>query len=104
MTNKPISVSIPHDLPQSEARRRIEQGFDRFGRQFGGDATRLTHAWSGDRLSFSANMMGQALSGHIDVLASAVKVEVLLPGVLGLIAGKIKGRLKTEGQLLLEKK
>ena len=104
MSNKPISVTIPHDLTQAEARRRIEEGFERFGRQFGGDATRLTHTWAGDRLSFAATVMGQAISGHIDVLASAVKLEVLLPGVLGMIAGKIKGRLKTEGQLLLEKK
>jgi len=33
-----------------------------------------------------------------------VKLELLLPNVLAMLAGKLKGRLKQEGQLLLEKK
>jgi len=102
--SKPITVTIPHELGRAEARRRIEDGFARFGNQFGGQASHLEKSWTGDKLNFAVNVMGQAISGSLDVMDAAVRIEVLLPGLLGMIAGKVKGRLQTEGQLLLEKK
>lgn len=102
--SKPLVVSIPHDLGKVEARRRIEDGFSRLGSQFGGQASNLQKTWTGDRLSFAVNVLGQAISGHIDVREAEARIEVLLPGLLGMIAGKIKGRLQNEGQLMLEKK
>lgn len=97
-----IAISIPHELGQAEARRRIEQGFGRIEKQFG-EGT-LEKTWAGERLSFSVNFMGQAVSGSLDVLEDAVRMEVLLPNLLGMIAGKLKGRLQKEGRLMLEKK
>ena len=47
--------------------------------------------------------MGQKVSGVIDVLDTAVTMEIELPGVLGLIAGGLKDRLQKMGQLLLTK-
>jgi len=38
------------------------------------------------------------------VLEDAVKMEVDLPPFFAMIADKVKGRLKKEGQLMLEKK
>jgi hypothetical protein len=102
--SKAITVNIPHELGRVEARRRIEEGFERFSGQMGGATGALTKSWDGDRLSFSLSAMGQAISGVIEVAESVVKLEVLLPNLLAMIAGKLKGRLQTEGQLLLEKK
>ncbi len=102
--SKPLVVSIPHQLGKAQARARIEQGFSRFGDQFGGAAGDFRQSWAGDRLAFGLRAMGQQVSGHLDVFDDMVRIEVLLPGVLGLIAGKIAGRLKTQGQILLEKK
>ena len=48
--------------------------------------------------------LGQQISGTIDVEDAAVRLEVLLPNLLAMVADKVKGRLKREGQLLLEKK
>lgn len=99
--SKPITVSIPHELGRAEARRRLEEGFGRFEKQFAG-ATDVKRAWSGDRLGFSLKVMGQGISGHLDVLEAAVRIEVLLPAFLAMIAGKLTGRLQKEGQILLE--
>jgi hypothetical protein len=99
--SKPITVSIPHDLGKAEARKRLEAGFDRFGQQFG-EGVQLSKTWVGDRLSFAAKVMGNEITGHLDVQDAAVLMEVVLPGMLGMIAGKIKGRLQKEGQILLE--
>jgi hypothetical protein len=55
-------------------------------------------------MDFSAQVMGQSISGAIHVLEDSARVELTLPGLLGMMAGKIRGRLQREGQILLEKK
>ena len=62
-----------------------------------------TQRWEGDRLRFSVAAMGQAVSGSVDVLETAVEMEIELPGLLGQIAGAFKRGLQKAGQLLLSK-
>ena len=101
--SQPLTVTIPHQLGRIEARRRIEGGLGRFTDQFGKSAT-VEKTWVGDKLSFSVQAMGQMVTGTLDIFDDQVAIEVLLPGFLGMIAGKIKGKLQKEGQLMLEKK
>ena len=103
--SKPLTVEIPHDLGLQEARRRIEAGFGRLEHQFGGGGlARLEKRWSGDTLSFQAQVLGQTVTGRLEVMASLVRMELDLPPFLAMIASSLKGRLQKEGQLLLEKK
>ena len=102
--SQPITVAIPHQLGVAEARRRVDQGFADFAKHLGNAPGAIERRWDGDRLSFSLTSFGQAISGFVSVAETNVTVEVLLPGFLGMIAGKVKGRLQREGQLLLEKK
>ncbi|HEV2532925.1 polyhydroxyalkanoic acid system family protein [Phenylobacterium sp.] len=101
--SKAVTVTIPHELGREEARKRIEAGFGDLSRHLGGMGS-VTKAWDGDRLSFAFAAMGQAVSGSVDVADRAIRLEVLLPTLLAMMAGKLKGRLQSEGQLLLEKK
>jgi hypothetical protein len=98
-----ITVSIPHQLNRTEARRRIENGFAQIIRVLPGNAGTCSERWEGDRLIFSVGTMGQTVSGVVTVLDDAVTMEIDLPGVLGLIAGRFKDRLQKAGQLLLKK-
>ena len=100
----PITISIPHQLGRAEARRRIEAGFAKIIRQFPGSGGACSERWDGDRLTFSLGVMGQTVAGVVDVLDAAVTMEIELPGVLGMIASGVKGRLQKVGQLLLTKK
>ena len=102
--SQPITVTIPHQLGAAEARRRVDQGFADFAKHLGNAPGAIERRWDGDRLSFSLTSFGQAISGYVNVAEAAVTVELLLPGFLAMIAGKVKGRLQREGQLLLEKK
>jgi len=95
--SKPITVTIPHQLGRAEARRRIDEGFGDLSRHLGGAVGALDKRWEGDQLSFSLSSFGQAISGY-------VTIEVLLPGFLAMIAGKVRGTLQKEGQLLLTRK
>jgi putative polyhydroxyalkanoate system protein len=101
--SKAVTVTIPHELGRAEARRRVEAGFGDLSRHLGGLGA-VTQSWDGDRLSFSFAAMGQAISGAIEVADRSVNLEVILPNLLAMMAGKVKGRLQKEGQLLLEKK
>ncbi|HEY2356651.1 MAG TPA: polyhydroxyalkanoic acid system family protein [Phenylobacterium sp.] len=101
---QPISVTIPHQLGRAEARKRIDEGFGDLSRHLGGSAGALEKSWEGDRLSFSLTSFGQSITGYVAVADTAVTVEVLLPGFLAMIAGKVKGTLQKEGQLLLTKR
>ncbi|HEX3700045.1 MAG TPA: polyhydroxyalkanoic acid system family protein [Phenylobacterium sp.] len=101
--SRPVTVTIAHDLGTAEAHRRVEAGFGDLSRHLGGLGS-VSRRWEGERLTFAFSMMGQAISGAIDVADRVVTVEVLLPTLLAMMAGKLRGRLQQEGQLLLEKK
>jgi putative polyhydroxyalkanoate system protein len=101
--SRAVTVTIPHELGRAEARKRIEAGFDDLSRHLGGLGG-VSKTWDGDRLNFAFAAMGQAISGSVDVADRGIRLEVLLPNLLAMMAGKLKGRLQKEGQLLLEKK
>jgi hypothetical protein len=102
---RPITITIPHQLGKAEARRRIADGFGQLEAQMAAaSVTNMRQAWSGDRLDFSAQAMGQTFNGGIDVGEQDIRIDVVLPGLLGLFARKIAGKLKQQGTLLLEKK
>ena len=100
----PLSISIPHQLGRAEARRRIETGFSKIVGQLPGGTGTSNQRWDGDRLTFSVSGMGQTVSGVVHVLDAAVTMELELPGVLGLLAGGLKGRIQQAGKLLLTRK
>lgn len=99
----PVSVSIPHQLGRAEARRRIETGFAKAVRQLPVSAGICSERWDGDRLVFGVAAMGQTIAGVVHVRDAEVTMEIELPGVLGVIAGGLKDRLRKMGQLLLTK-
>lgn len=101
----PITVTIPHKLGKAEARTRIANGFAQLTGQLGAmPLSSMQQAWDGDRLSFSAQTLGQTFTGRIDVNDADIRIEVDLPAFLANLADKIAGRLKRQGTLLLEKK
>jgi len=97
--SKPVVVSIPHELGRAEARRRIDQGIGQLTSQIGA-VGEIKQAWEGDVMRFSLQAIGQTVTGTIDVQDREAKLEVYLPGIFAMIANKVKGRLKDEGQLL----
>lgn len=98
--SKPVVVSIPHELGKAEARRRIDQGLGQLTAQIGA-VGEIKQAWDGDVLRFSLQAIGQTVSGTIDVQDQEARLEVQLPGIFAMIANKVKGRLRDEGQILL---
>jgi hypothetical protein len=102
--SKALTVSIPHNLGVTEARKRLEQGLAGLGDQIPGGMSHVRQSWDGNRLNFAADAMGQTISGWLDIYEDVVNMELNLPGLLGMIAGTIKGKVEQQGRLLLEKK
>lgn len=103
--SSPITVDIPHQLGGAEARRRIDQGFARLAEQMTGQAlAQVDRKWDGDRMAFSFRALGQVIGGNLTVMSDVVRIEVVLPGFLGAMAQAVRGRVETQGRLLLEKK
>lgn len=108
---RPVTVTIPHALGKDEARRRIDEGFGRLQQQMTSGAGGMLSSmfvfqqqWTGDRLQFEGTGIGQKITGRLDVRDNAVEIQLDLPEILAAIADRITGRLKVEGQKLLEKK
>ena len=101
---KPLIVSIPHSLSKPEATRRLQAGVSQMKTQFSGQIASFDEQWSSDRMSFRVGMMGQTVTGHLDVMDDAVRVEVQLPWILAMVAEKAKGFIQNQGTLMLEKK
>ena len=101
-----VTITVSHDVGKDEAKKRINDGFDRLkGALGGGMLMAFTQEWTGaDRLTFTAKGLGQNITGHIDVFPQHVRIEAMLPGLLAGIAEAIAGRVEKEGKLLLEKK
>jgi hypothetical protein len=107
---RPVSVTIPHSLGKDEARRRIEEGFGKMRQQMAsglgpmGTMLSFQDRWEGDRLNFEGGAMGQKITGRLDVKPDSVEIQLDLPEMLASLADKLIGKLKNEGQKLLEKK
>jgi putative polyhydroxyalkanoate system protein len=96
-----LTMSIPHQLPRPEARQRVERLIADLKQQYGGTVGRLEERWTGDRLDFTISAMGISVPGHVDVEDQAVKVEVVLPLALAMLAGGVRQTIEQEGRKML---
>ncbi|WP_019369777.1 polyhydroxyalkanoic acid system family protein [Sphingomonas sp. ATCC 31555] len=100
MTPQPTQADIPHQLTRADARTRIDSKIGRLADKIPGGAT-VEHRWEGDSMFFTVGAMGQTVACRLDVADSHVHVEVALPGMLALFAGKVRDLLVTQGPRLL---
>lgn len=99
----PLVISLPHKLGKEEAKRRIAGGMHRLASHVPGGAE-VRSDWTGDRLDLVIGAMGQQVKSRIDVEERVVRLEVLLPAMLGMFANQIGGFLTRKGGELLEDK
>jgi len=102
---KPVIVTLPHQHTKMEAARRIREGVASIKPQLASFASSLEEEWSGDQMSFRMGVMGQSVTGRIEVMDSAVRLEVDLPWIFAAIAERLRGQIEKRGaQILIENK
>jgi hypothetical protein len=99
---KPITVSVPHDLPPAEVKRRLVDAIVE-ARTKHGDLLKDAHeTWpTENRMDFSARAMGQSISGSMQIDPTHVHVTVNLPTLLAMFASTVKPKIEEEAQKLL---
>jgi hypothetical protein len=101
--SQPLIVSVPHRLGRQEAKRRLDRGIGRLQPELGILLSGLNYHWQGDTLNFIASVMWQRITGRIEVLDDAVRVEIELPWVMQLLRDTIAKRVRGRGIALLER-
>ena len=101
--NKPLVVDLPHKLGAEEAKRRMRNGIGKLQDHIPGGG-HVESGWEGNRMKLRVQAMGQEVIGHMDVEETKVRVELMLPPILSLFAGKVEGLLRSRGSELLEDK
>lgn len=102
-TPRPLVVSIPHRLGRQEAKRRVDAGVSRLGPELGAVVGGLDYSWNADTLNFRAAAMWQTITGRIEVLDDAVRVEIDLPWMMRLLGDTITKRVRGRARAMLEK-
>jgi hypothetical protein len=100
---KPIKVDLPHSLGAAEAKRRMQNGIGKL-KDFIPGGGKVESSWEGDRMNLSVQAMGQEVTGHLDVMEQVVRMELMLPPILALFAGKIEALMRSRGTEMLEDK
>jgi putative polyhydroxyalkanoate system protein len=101
---KPLVVTISHTLGKEGAKARLRESVGQLRSQLAAFASGIEESWQGDRMDFRFAALGQSVTGAIDVLEDAVRIQVLLPGLLSFISGRLGSRIRDQAQLLLAKK
>lgn len=102
--SQPLVVTIPHRLGKQEAARRLRGGLDAARTRYGHLLAVQEETWVENSLTLRVSALGQSANGVIDVAEDHLRLEVQLPWLLAKLGETVKGVLRREGTLLLEKK
>ncbi len=104
MQTKTVALSIPHRLSPDEARTRIQNTVAGLKSQHAARLAQVDERWAGDHMDFRLSVMGQSVTGRLDVRDNTVDLAIDLPWILAMFAEKVRGEVQREGTKLLEKK
>ena len=98
---QPIEIDIPHKLGRAAAKERISTSFGRLAEFIPGGHV-AEHRWTGDRLDFTVEGMGQRVGVKLDVAEANVHATFELPQFLSMFHDRIRAKLQQEAPKLLE--
>ena len=99
-----MTVSVPHELPPAEVKRRLVEAIAEARTKHGDLLKDARETWPTDnQMDFSARAMGQTISGSMRIEPTQVHVTINLPMLLAMFASKVKPTIEAEAQKLLGK-
>src|ERR1700756_2275277 len=96
-----LEMTIPHNLPQEEALKRIKNLLSETKREHGDKIQNLEETWSGNEGNFSFKAMGYDISGTLTVKPSSVELHGKIPFAVSLFKGKITKAINEKAKELL---
>jgi uncharacterized protein YpmS len=101
---QPLTVEVPHQFTKEEAKSRIQDGMSQVRAQLSAFVTSIEDRWTEDQMDFRLIAVGQTVTGRIEVFDNSVRIEVHLPWILSVLGERIRGRIRQQATLMLEKK
>ncbi len=101
MNTQNFTMSIPHQLTRAEVKRRIQEQVGQLKQQYGAMLGQVQEHWEGDTMTFTLQVTGVTLTGHVHVEDQVVRVDVPLPWPLSMLAGTVKQQIEQHGRKLL---
>jgi hypothetical protein len=101
---KPLVVSLPHQLGQKEAVRRIQTGLADVRQKYSALITVDEETWADNRVTLRLRAVGQSAAAVVDILDDHLRLEVTLPWLLAKISEKLLPTIQREATLMIEKK
>ena len=103
--SKAVTVSLSHDLPPEEVKRRLVTGLADARAKHGQYLAGTQETWTSEnQMDFNVRAIGQSVTGNVRIEPKVVHVTVNLPTLLAMFAEKLRPRIESEGRKLLEKK
>ena len=97
----PIVVTIAHRHGKPEAARRIKAGLDSARTRYAEKLKIAEEKWDGDHLVFRAAVLGQTVTGKIDIGDDQVRAEVSLTWLMEHLTKPAEALMKEEGERAL---
>jgi len=94
-------MTVPHQLPEDEALRRIQGLLSEVKSQFANKVSDLSENWDGGCGKFSFKVKGYAVSGTLSVQPTRVRLIAELPWQAALFRGTIETRIREKANELL---
>ena len=98
-----VSVTVPHDLGQEEALRRLQTAADALRSASAAQVRDAQDHWDGNTLSFSFSTMGANVHGTLEVGPAEAILAVQIPMMAVMFKGTIQKRMEEELKRLLER-
>jgi len=96
-----LSLSVPHNLGEEEAARRLKARYDAVKAEYGRGMRDLDEQWDGRTLRCRFRAMGLKVAGSVTALPSSVEVEAEFPLAAAMFKGLVEARAREElGKLL----
>jgi predicted NBD/HSP70 family sugar kinase len=96
-----LNMTIPHNLTQDEALKRIKTLLNTVKTQFADTISNLHEEWDGNTGKFSFSAVKLAVSGTLTVNPSQVELAGNIPLAAVVFKGKIESTIKDQGKTLL---
>jgi hypothetical protein len=97
-----MRVTLPHEHGRAEVRRRLEERHHEVAQFFPPGMAQIETSWPDeDRMDMVITIVGQELTGAIEIYDESVVIEMKLPLALSFLRGTIEQAMKKEGTRLL---
>jgi hypothetical protein len=96
-----LKFSVPHELTQEEALKRIQDAIAEAKSQNSGKVQNLQESWNGNVGKFSGTAMGQEASGTVTVNSSDIVFDITLPMMASFFKSTIEEKVREFAAKLL---